>query len=46
MQEAIYAAMRISADDLVQARLNAILQGRKLDIDGFVEKLKKKIQNK
>ena len=31
---------------IVQARLNAILQGRKLDIDGFVEKLKKKIQNK
>ena len=44
VKEAIYAAMRSSTDDLVQARLTAILQGRKLDIEAFLQRLKKKMK--
>ncbi|MGM9528676.1 MAG: hypothetical protein ACI3XH_01560 [Phascolarctobacterium sp.] len=40
----IYAAMRSSTDDLVQARLIAILQGKKLDIEAFLQRLKKKMK--
>lgn len=41
MTEAIYAALASSTDDLVQARLIAILQGRKLDVEAFMQRLKK-----
>ena len=44
VKEAIYDAMRSSTDDLVQARLTAILQGRKLDIEAFLQRLKKKMK--
>ena len=43
IKEGIYSAMRTSTDDLVQARLIAILQGRKLDVEAFLQRLKKKM---
>ena len=46
MRQAIYAALRTSTDDLVQARLTAILQGKKLDVEAFLQRLKKKTQKK
>ena len=44
IKDNIYTAMRSSTDDLVQARLTAILQGRKLDIEAFLQRLKKKMK--
>lgn len=44
LKEGIYSAMRSSTEDLVQARLIAILQGRKLDVEAFLQRLKKKMQ--
>ena len=42
IKEAIYTAMRTSIDDLVQARLTAILAGKKLDVEAFLQRLKQK----
>ena len=44
IKDNIYTAMRSSTDDLMQTRLTAILQGRKLDIEAFLQRLKKKMK--
>ena len=46
IKEAIYEALRSSTDDLVQARLLAILQGKKLDVEAFLQRIKEKQKKK
>ena len=46
IKEAIYSAVHSSTDDLVQARLLAILQGKKLDVEAFLQRLKQKQKKK
>ena len=46
IKEAIYSALHSSTDDLVQARLLAILQGKKLDVEAFLQRLKQKQKKK
>ena len=44
VKEAIYSALRNSTDDLVQARLTAILMGKKLDVEAFLQRMKQKMK--
>lgn len=46
IKNSIYTAMRSSTDDLVRARLTAILLGHKLDLEAFLQKQKKKMKKK
>ena len=46
IKEAIYEALRSSTDDLVQARLLAILQSKKLDVEAFLQRIKEKKKKK
>jgi hypothetical protein len=46
MREAVKQAITGSTDELVQARLAAILEGKRLNVEAFIEHFKKKMKNK